>query len=165
MKTPHLLLAAGNVNRLRENLRHLLDPAGNLALEREYHENIRGLFRLGSEHLGFATSLPAGQWRQVVSRSYYAAYNVTRALRLAESGHYSQDSTDHKKIDELPGGLANRMTYKTQLPLLRDDRNVCDYDHSVTEADLVIPVAQTLTLVAQLAVDARAYLASRGVTV
>jgi hypothetical protein len=75
-------------------------------------------------------------WRQKISRLYYGAYNVSRAVRLCVSGEFSDDSTDHKRIGDLPADFPNQALYKNRLNSLRDDRNLCDYDHTARAADL-----------------------------
>lgn len=163
MRSPHILLATGNVARMRANLVHLLDAPAVSALDAAISANVVGLFRLGEYHFSFGASQPTSDWRQRVSRLYYGAYNVQRAIRLHETGSYSTDSTDHKKINELPGGFPRSSFFAVQLPVLREDRNLCDYDHSAVESDLAISVADAVDLVRELINEGRAYLASRGV--
>lgn len=163
VKTPHLLLASPNARKLLKNVEHLLDGAGKRAIAAEITTNVVALFRLGESHFNFAVATNAAEWRQVTSRLYYAAYNIVRAVRLDSQGVYSQDSSEHKKVDDLPTDFPNLATYTNQLPLLREDRNLCDYDHTVVQADLV--VADAKALVTQLLGDARAYLQRRGIPV
>ncbi len=148
---------------MRANLAHLLDTAGLTALEKETHANVVALFHLGNDHFTFASGLSPQAWRQRISRYYYGAYNIARAVRLADSGVFSTDSSDHKRVGELPSSLANHQTYLNRLPVLRDDRNLCDYDHSAVETDLAIPVVDAEQLVRELESDARTWLVSRGI--
>lgn len=165
MKTPHLLLAAGNSHKLRQNLTGILDAAGLALIDKEITSNVVGLFHLGELHFDFSQTLSKQHWRQRISRLYYGAYNVTRSLRFAYEGHYSQESTDHKKVAILPKDFPTTATYENKLSALRDDRNLCDYDHTAEEMDLVIPVKDADALVKQLVADARGYLNGRGVPV
>lgn len=163
MKSPHILLAASNPRRLVDNIEHLLSKRSVDALNREIKNNVIGLFRLGEEHYTFAAGLPGSSWRQIISRAYYGAYNVARSVRLHHSGAYSTDSSDHKKIEELPKGFPNQNTYTNRLSMLREDRNLCDYDHSVVETDLVFTVPEALRLVQGFVADSRTFLRNNGV--
>lgn len=163
MKSPHILLASGNPQKLVRNIEHLISRRAVDALNREIRSNIIGLFRLGEGHFTFAAGLPHTEWRQIVSRSYYGAYNVARSIRLHHAGIYSTDSSDHKKAGELPDSFPNRNTYSNQISILREDRNLCDYDHAADEGELVIAVPDALNLVRDFVSDARAHLRRNGV--
>lgn len=165
MKSPHLLLAAGNCHRLHQNLSAILDATALAALETEIHLNVAGLFNLGNEHLAFARGLAKTHWRQRVSRLYYAAYNVGRSVRLANDGQYHTDVTDHKRIDNFPPLFPNKAMYATQLAVLREDRNLCDYDHTVAATDLAIAPDDAEILVVAFAGDAKTFLSSKGIAV
>lgn len=163
VKAPHILLASGNPQKLVKNIEHLISQRAVNALHQEIRRNVVGLFRLGEEHFSFASATPHTQWRQIISRTYYGAYNVARSVRLHHAGIYSTDSSDHKKIGELPSVFPNRNTYSNRLSVLRDDRNLCDYDHAAGENELVITVPDALTLVRGFIADARSYLRQTGV--
>jgi len=165
MRSPHILLASSNPQKLITNIEHLVSKRAADALRREVRANVSGLFRLGEQHYTFAATLPTSDWRQIVSRCYYGAYNVVRSVKLEASGHYSTDSTDHKKIDELPSTFPNRNTYSNRLSMLREDRNLCDYDHTVTEVDLVYTIPEALRLVQGFIQDSRTYLRVKGLRV
>jgi hypothetical protein len=164
VKTPHLLLA-GNCHRVRSNIAHILSAHSVQALDDEIAANARALITLGQQHFTFAGSLSRSQWRQTVSRAYYGAFGVVRGIRLYVDGHYSTENAEHKKIDALPMDFPNRATYSIQLPVLREDRNLCDYDHTATEDDLAISRDDALALVDNLIDDARRYLEARGLTI
>jgi hypothetical protein len=163
VKPPHILLASSNARKLQKNVEHLLDAAGRRAITSEIAKNVVGLFRLGEAHYQFAVGLPATEWRQSISRLYYAAYNLVRSVRLDAQGVYSTDGAEHKKVDDLPADFPSLAIYQNKLPLLREDRNLCDYDHTAVAADLV--VADARDLVTQLLDDARAYLRGRSIHV
>ena len=163
MKTPHLLLAAGNPRRLKNNLVNVIDPTAISAIETEICANVAQLSILGRHHYLFAIRQNNHWWRQKISRLYYGAYNVSRAVRLCVSGDFSEDSSDHKKIGDLPNDFPNEATYKNRLNSLRDDRNLCDYDHTAHLADLGIGLNDAITFVAEFLRDARTYLKPRGV--
>ena len=163
MKSPHILLV-GNPRKVRANLLHLLSPDSVQAIDSEIAANARALFALGAQHYAFAVSVSRPQWRQAISRAYYGAFGVVRSVRFFVEGHYSTETGEHKKVDDLPADFPNRATYTVQLPVLRDDRNLSDYDHTATEADLAIPRDEAIQLVGNLIGDARGYLQSRGLT-
>jgi len=49
--------------------------------------------------------------------------------------------------------------------LLRDDRNVSDYDHAATPADLTFPIQDAVSLVGDFIQEAKGYLAGRGLRI
>jgi hypothetical protein len=149
LKSPHLLLASSNPRQMLTNLSHILDRNACDAIQSEIDANVQLLFSLGESHYMFAKQLTRQHWRQRVSRFYYGAYNVRRAVSLHESGSYSTDVKDHAKT-QLPTELENSDTYKNQLHVLRDDRNLSDYDHTAIEDDLVLTQSEVETLVFKL---------------
>jgi uncharacterized protein (UPF0332 family) len=165
MKSPHILLASSNCRKLRRNLEHLLDQQALAMIDREIAANVAGLFRLGESHYRFAKSIPKGEWRQQVSRYYYAAYHFSRCLRFFKDGTYSTDASDHKVIESLPQDFPTRQTYQNKLGMLRDDRNLADYDHGAVEADLIIPRSDVEAMLDKLYGETKDYLTSGGVTV
>jgi hypothetical protein len=163
MKSPHLLHAGANVRKLKENLINVVDAAAISAIETEICTNVAQLYVLGRNHFFFAVRQNNRSWRQKISRLYYAAYNVSRAVRLCVNGEYSMDASDHKKIETVPEDFPNKNKYANRLGVLRDDRNLCDYDHTAKLADLVMGVNDAAELVQQFLKDARVYLKRRGV--
>ena len=165
MKSPHLLRASANVRRLKDNLASVVDATALSAIEAEILINVAQLYGLGRSHYHFAIRQNNRSWRQKISRLYYGAYNVSRSIRLCVSGDYSIDSSDHKKIEDLPGDFPNKNKYANRLGVLRDDRNLCDYDHTARLADLVVGLQDATELVEQFLNDAQKYLSARGVTI
>ena len=161
--SPHILIASGNARRMIANLKAVLDQTGLLALEAELRRNVASLFALGQHHLDFANATAQTHWRQRVSRAYYGAYNIRRAVMLELDGTYATDVSDHKKVESLPQNFPDRETYVRRLKDLRDDRNMADYDHDAAEADLVVGQNDAIALGKKLAADARQYLVARGV--
>jgi hypothetical protein len=161
MRPPHILLLNKNVGELKRQLADVLGVRGTRAFEREVQRNVAQLFALGEEHFAFAQRLRPRHWRQIVSRTYYGAYLLSKALRLAVGGHYSSEVRDHEKIGELPDDFPERNTYSNRLRLLRDDRNLSDYDHTVREVDLALPRADAQRLVQDFISHARVYLNGR----
>jgi len=164
MKEPSILIAGANCQKLVRNLSYVLDAAAVQRLHDEVNRNVLALYALGEDHLGFAQTVPGRNWRQRVSRLYYGALNIKRAVTLHHSGDFSTDASDHKKIGNLPPDFPNENTYSTRLTNLRDDRNIADYSHLSTELDLVIPLVDAQTLVVDFREHARSYLQSRGLT-
>jgi hypothetical protein len=164
MKSPHLLLASGSPRKLKAELAGIL-PAGALAaIEDEIRENVRGLYRLGLRHFAFASGPACKDWRQCVSRLYYACYAVSRSLRLEVQGQYSRESDDHKRVGLLPDNFPKREQFKNQLDALREDRNLADYDHTGTDKDLVFSVADATAIAQDFIDEAKKYLLAQGVT-
>lgn len=162
LKTPHLLLV-GNPQRLIANVEHLISVRACAQLKHEIDRNVKALFSLGEQHFQFAQTLPPLYWRHKISRLYYGAYNVDRAVRLKLDGSYSTDGTDHKNIGQLPAKFPDQAKYANQLKVLREDRNLADYSHDSVENDLIISVGDANSLVADFFRDARGYLKTLGV--
>lgn len=165
MKEPHILLVSSNWQKIRKNLEQILNTSELAKIDAEIDRNAVGLFRLGEVHLAFAVGPAKVSWRQCISRLYYAAYAVSRSVRFKESGHYSTESTDHKRVQGLPVGFPDINRYSNQLAVLREDRNLSDYDHSAEEGDLLIPVSDAIVLVTEFVRDARSYLGGKGLSV
>jgi hypothetical protein len=161
MKSPHILLLNKNVVELRRELGSILSRKSTAAFDAEVRENVIQLFSLGRHHFDFAQALGSANWRQIVSRSYYGAYSVSKAVRLAVSGQYSREVKDHEKVGDLPDDFPDKNTYANRLRLLRDDRNLCDYDHTVVEADLGMSSTDAVAVVGGLVAHARGYLRTR----
>lgn len=163
MKSPHILLAASNCRRMLDNLKGVLDGSACSSLESEIHRITVALFHFGEEHFTFGKSINRVHWRQKISRYYYGAYNVKRAIQLHVNGVYNEDVSDHKNIDVFPDAFPNKSTYKIQLVTLRNDRNIADYGFESQESDLVIPVLDAEALIESFVRDSKTYLSKRGV--
>lgn len=161
MKSPHLL-NLGNVRKLKENLSGILGSEALNQIESEIEVNVTGLLALAEKHFQFAQKLSANNWRQKISRLYYAAYNAGRAVRLYVKGEYSTDVKDHQKIMELPEDFPNIARYKNQLSILREDRNISDYDHISKAKDLALGTSIANTLVSDFLKDVKNYLKGKG---
>ena len=163
MNEPHILLASGNVWRLKRNLSGILDRRALIALEHEISRNVVQLYRLAVSHKSFAMRADKRLWRQRISRLYYAAYTGSRAIRLQVFGDYSTDSSDHKKVAALPDDFPNRLIFVNELPMLREDRNLSDYDHEARREDLSKSVDDWLDFVNNFMFNVKVYLRGRGV--
>src|SRR4051812_26673109 len=93
LKEPNILLASGNCQKLLRNVQHVLDSAAIEALQAEIDRNVIALFRLGDDHLEFARAILTAHWRQKISRLYYGAFNMRRAVALHYAGHFATDVT------------------------------------------------------------------------
>ena len=164
MKTSDLL-KLGNPRMVKKNLAAILQEDALAAIESEIERNVTDLYRLGLQHYRFAVSQPPQRWRQKVSRLYYAAYSVSRSVRLYVSGEYSTESGDHKNVGKLPDDFPNKARFSNQLSVLREDRNTADYDHISQARDLVISPSNATLLVKEFLTDVKSYFQGRGLTV
>lgn len=165
LNTPHILLASSNPSKMLTNLAHILNEAELKKLRAEVDNNVIALFRLGYEHFIFARALPDKNWRQKVSRCYYGAYNVRRAVALNHNGSFSTDSSDHKNVDQIPAEVSNSESHKIGLRDLREDRNLADYSHMATQSDLVKTVLQITEFTEQFVADCKTHLETKGITI
>lgn len=165
LKEPHLFNASSNPVKLINNLSGILTIAELDKLRREIDSNVIELFGLGLSHFQFACAIDKAHWRQRISRLYYGAYNVRRAIALKHNGSFSTDSSDHSKVDSIPDSVNDVAIYKSRLVNLREDRNLSDYNHLATEADLISSPDDYQTLVSNFISDAKAYLATQGIQI
>ena len=163
MKEPHIL-RAGNPRRIKANLREVLDESALDALEQALRDNVSELVKLARQHYRFAARLGNFHWRHSVSRAYYGAYCAARAIRLFHTGHYSMDVKDHQRFGELPEEFPQKDRFANQLAVLREDRNACDYDHTIRASDLVLSKREALALVEDFLAEVDTYLRTKGVT-
>jgi hypothetical protein len=163
VKLPHLL-NLGNVRKVKHNLSIILDVSALDRIEDEIVANVIALLTLAKYHYRFARKQSGPNWRQKVSRLYYAAYNSARAVRLYTTGDYSTEVKDHQNLDKLPDDFPNRARYVNQLPVLREDRNICDYDHLAAASDLGLGTANSTALVQEFLEDVIRYLRGKGLS-
>jgi uncharacterized protein (UPF0332 family) len=161
MKEDHLLQL--NPRKVIRCLRPLISGAEINAIEAEVQRNVVQLIRLGQAHLRFAGRVEGqNMWRQRVSRAYYCAYSVSRAVRLAVHGVYSTDPGDHKKLGDLPADFSDVPRWQDLLTKFRADRNLADYDHTITEAALEMRSNAYLKVAEEFLAVAKQYLKARG---
>ena len=165
LNPPHLLLASSNPVRMIQNLIHVLNQQELAKITAELDKNTIELFKLGELHYDFAAALPDREWRQKISRFYYGAYNVRRAVSLKYKGLFSTESSDHQKADQLPDTLANKQAHIANLTTLREDRNLADYNHFAVVGDLVLSPTDALQFVTSFVSDSKVYLTQQGVNV
>ncbi len=158
------LLSLGNPRKVKENLSDILEADALNAIEIEIENNVQSLYTLALSQFRFAKKQPPIHWRQKVSRLYYAAYNGSKAVRLYVCGEYSTDVKDHKKIGNFPKDFPRRSTYSNQLSVLREDRNLADYDHASSARDLTNSTSESFDTVTDFLRDVYEYLSKKGLT-
>ena len=153
-----------NPQKLIRCLDRILDSNELQKITDAIHENVQQLVNLSRSHLRFAElAVGRSSWRQRVSRSYYCAYCMSRAVRLTASGYYNTDPTDHKKIGDLPTGFPDKSIWEDFLIKFKGDRNLADYDHTVSERALELTSHQYLAETQRFYQASRSYLTARGV--
>ena len=165
LKEPHVLLASANLLRMQKNLAPHISLRSLKSIQKAFDDNVKQLYNLGKEHFEFAEKIADFHWRQKISRLYYAAYNVRRAIVLKNDGSFNMDISDHQKIDQLPADFPNQNTYSNKLKALRDDRNLSDYGHTASPLDLLNSPDDAKQLVADFIGDAKAFLKRKGLRV
>lgn len=159
---PSKLLGLGNPKKVIEQLRTIIDDTAIDAIQLEMALQVSKLYNLSILHFKFANKQGNRDWRQRVSRLYYAGYAASRSIRLQVHGHFSTEVQDHKKVGDLPDDFPNRALFSNKLEVLRDDRNTCDYDHAAVLADLIATPAESTALVRDYLVETKRYLEARG---
>jgi hypothetical protein len=111
----------------------------------------RKWFELARIHYTDALAADAGSnARSVYSRSYYAAYNASKAVRYVANGAVSLRGDDHRKVADLPGKFPDVDAWVSKLPLLYEHRLRADYDNwSDTASENVFTPADCLAMAAE----------------
>ncbi len=119
-----------------KNHRELTRKLGDLDVDApeilEYAFYVGGCwFRLAEQHLEEAEkSLAADCRRAVFSRSYYAAYNASKAIRYIVNGTVSLAGDDHQKAGTgLPKGFPDLVEWMGKIEDLYKHRLRADYDN------------------------------------
>lgn len=154
--------------KLTKNYGELCNKLGLLGYEEvksELEENGQyiGLcwLRLGKEHLTDARSaLGAGSRRSAYSRSYYAAYNSSKAVRYIVQGAVGFAADDHRKASELPDDFPDVDTWSENMTKLREMRLAADYDNWNT-TKFVMAAANAVSMAEQFVANVEEYLKSR----
>lgn len=85
---------------------------------------------LAQDHLDDAFSaLQAGRTRSAYSRSYYAIYNASKAVRYIVSGTVSLRGDDHHKASDLPDDFPQVAKWAEMVPKIYEHRLYADYDN------------------------------------
>jgi len=86
--------------------------------------------KLGVSHLKEAKkAMAANMSRAAYSRSYYACYNVSKAVRFLSEGSVSLKGDDHQKAPDLPNGFPDRDKVSRGITDLYQCRLIADYDN------------------------------------
>ena len=148
-----------NPRKIIRCLSNILSSSELQKIDDEIKVNVKQLIRLGESHLRYTRSLSGlGVWRQKVSRSYYACYSLSKAIRLAHEGMYSVEANDHKKIGDLPDDFPDRDIWSNKMTKFRADRNISDYGHKAKERDLEYTSSQYLIEAENFIKEAKAYM-------
>ncbi|KQZ97362.1 hypothetical protein ASD74_09240 [Rhizobium sp. Root564] len=157
-------LKIGNHRKISDIYSHFMNSSEIDKIRLEISRHTASIYHLSLHHYTFAASIPKRQWRQRVSRLYYAGYNASKAIRFDNDGSHSTDVKDHSKVGLLPDRFPNKATYENELKNLREDRNSCDYDHLSTITDLLAKPNEYQNLILQFLRDTHDYLSARGNT-
>jgi uncharacterized protein (UPF0332 family) len=117
-------------------------------------------FTLAEEHLREANAaLAAHCERAVFSRSYYAAYNASKAVRYITNGAVSVKSDDHSKASaDLPSDLPNVDQRAQEITQLYEHRLRADYDNwSDTTTSNTLTPADAISLADAFISEVRAH--------
>ena len=163
VRSPHLLHAGHNPRHIKENLRGVVDDNAVDAIEAAIRQNVKELYVLARRDFTFACRLNAVHWRHCVSRLYYAAFCAARAVKLEVDGEYSASVAEHGNVwKSLPRKFPDRDRFANRLAVLRNDRNICDYDHTARARDLIIGRADSRALVDDFLKSVKEFLIARG---
>jgi hypothetical protein len=113
-------------------------------LDSHVHAVARKWFELARTHYIDACALDVRKNpRSVYSRTYYAAYSASKAVRYVVRGFVSLRGDDHKKVADLPNSFPDVDSWVAKLPLLYEHRLRADYDNwSDTAAESVLAPAR-----------------------
>jgi len=147
----------GELCRGLRNL-NLLAASSDLA-DHAHHVGLCWL-RLAFEHLEDAkAALTSRCDRSSYSRSYYAAYNASKAIRYVVEGAVSLKGDDHQRASELPDDFPDVAKWASAITLLYEHRLRADYENwTSTRAELSLTPAETVLLAEQFIANALGYL-------
>jgi HEPN domain-containing protein len=85
---------------------------------------------LAREHLEDArAALTTNKSRMIFSRSYYAVYNASKAVRYIVNGVVSLKGDDHQRTSDLPDDFPQVEMWSETIPKLYQHRLLADYDN------------------------------------
>jgi hypothetical protein len=104
--------------------------------------------RLAHEHLNDGRAAEkATSSRASCSRSYYAVYNASKAVRYIVSGMVSLKSDDHKDASELPDDFPDVEKWTDAIIKFKEHRLRADYDNWIaTQSEHSRTSAETIAL-------------------
>lgn len=120
--------------------------------------------KLALRHLADAkaSQKQKGTRRAVFSRSYYAVYNASKAVRYVAYGTVSLFGEDHQKAGDLPDDFPNVANWAVDITRLREHRQKADYDGwEATTKEFSLTSKKCLELAKSFIGDATSYLDSK----
>jgi HEPN domain-containing protein len=154
------LTLTGNHAKLWANLRALGHEGAAAAIRRNAVYVGSTWLALAREHLEDAVAaLPTQKRRMVYSRSYYAAYNASKAVRYLVYGTVSLLGDDHRQASDLPDDFPHIDTWAEAIPKLREHRLLSGYDNwRVTSSGFTLTPEEAVSLAREFIDDAESYL-------
>lgn len=156
------LKLTGNHAEFGQKLASLGIPAPDFA---DHAKHVcRCWFDLGRQHLKEArAALAAKCVRAAYSRSYYAAYNASKAARYLVNGVVSLKADDHgKAASNLPSDLRDVAQWSQKLVILYEHRLRADYDNWLsTQSDHTLTPADSLKIAEAFLREVRTYIHSK----
>ena len=149
-----------NHGELCRGLRTLdLTAASSNLAEHAHHVGLCWL-RLALERLEDANAgLASARDRSSYSRSYYAVYNASKAIRYVVEGAVSLKGDDHQRAPDLPDDFPDVEKWASVITDLREHRLRADYDNwASTRAEMLLSPTQTVASAAQFLDVVLAYL-------
>ena len=134
-ETKFLRLTANHLELVRK-LGELNIPCAALGLHAEHVG--QSWFHLGDAHLQEAKVMLRSRHRPhraIFSRSYYAAYSASKAVRYLVSGLVSLKGDDHGKATDLPADFPSKEQWAKAISDLYENRLRADYDNWLTTGD------------------------------
>lgn len=123
---------------------------------------------LAWQHLRIGRSLKESprDWRSLVSRSYYAVYNASKAVRFFVDGSVRLDGEDHKKVGDLPDDFPSRAKWSNFCVELRRDRNLADYEPwEKKQLSLTYRAKDCLQLTEEFLLEVKKYLRNMSIAI
>jgi len=154
----------GNHGQFRRKLKALGQTGASDDIEKYIHHVGLCWLRLAFEHLEDARrSLAANGIRASFSRSYYAAYNASKAVRYIVGGAVSLKGEDHSKASsDLPDDFPSVERWSQIVTELYEHRLRADYDNWVsTSAEHSLTPEAAFRLSEDFVERCRVYLSAR----
>ena len=118
---------------------------------------------LGTEHLEDARgALAANRNWSIYSRSYYAVYNASKAVRYRVKGGVSLHGDDHRKAGDLPDDFPNVAHWTAVIAEMYAHRLRADYDNwTKTQGEQTISPNDCIVHAQRFLADCADYLRSK----
>lgn len=152
------LKLSGNHAELGSKLLQLGCPTPDI---RQFAEHVcESWFNLGAQHLAEAKNVPVATCpRTVLSRSYYAVYNASKAVRYMVNGQVSLKGDDHKQAGMLPDDFPEVALWSEKIVKLYGDRLYADYDNwTSTQSEFNSTPSKAIQIAEDFVTAARGYL-------